>query len=440
MKTIKNIIILLSCITILLVSCKNGLNGQGFLSDPDTTNDAPSANILGLSELASLFLNESDDARFAAINSNYVTGIQNQWVGTNSYVYAPGDFDGLWTTLYVDALKPARIAKSKGTSVGDDEMVATAELFESMFLIELASSWGDVPDTEAAGTSINPAYDSQSDVIDHAIDLLNDAISLAGGSNNYLNDGIGGTYTNASISVLANTLKARAYMIKKDYPNAQISAENGIQSSNDNLMGEHSASIIEKNNAWYQFLVTQRPGNIGPAGSYLEAMLNPSNVSVSRSLVTPGDANRYNYYYSSPTSFNTTSGIFAADAATKVLSFYENKLIEAEARYRNNDEPGAQNSLNEVRDALSSEFGGSFPHSTATGTTLLKHILEEKYISIFPSPTTFHDLARTNNLLGVTPKTGTSLPGRFLYTQTEIDSNSNTPNPIPGVFDPTPLN
>jgi hypothetical protein len=75
---------------------------------------------------------------------------------------------------------------------------------------------------------------------------------------------------------------------------------------------------------------------------------------------------------------------------------------------------------------------------------LLKEILEERYVTFFGQVEGFNDVRRTftetDVRVPVPPNTGASFPQRFLYPQTEIDRNSSTPNPIPGIFVPTPVN
>lgn len=419
-------------------SCDNGLDGTGYQDDPNNTGTAPTANILGLSKLAAAGLVESDNARYAGINANYITGLSQQFLPLQTYQYAPADFNGLWTTIYQDGLKPAIIAENQGADENDLEMVGTAQMLQAIFLIESAANWGDVPnDFAIINGELEANYEGQVSVLQRALDALDNAITNAGSSTKYLNDGLGGTETTSTISRLANTLKARAYLIMKDYPNALTAAQNGIQNGNGDLIINHEDQIGKKN-MFYQFLIDQRGGYMGPAGSFLENML----LNSTRSLATPGDVDRYNFYYSASDEYNTTlgGGIFAADASMPIISFYENKLIEAEAAYRTNQESVALAALNAVRDDLVVKYGGAFPHSTASGNALLMHILEEKYISIFPSPQTFHDLSRTNNLLGVSVNIGAELPKRYLYSQDEIDANGNVPNPIPDIFVQTPVN
>jgi hypothetical protein len=75
---------------------------------------------------------------------------------------------------------------------------------------------------------------------------------------------------------------------------------------------------------------------------------------------------------------------------------------------------------------------------------LLREILEERYVSFFGQIEGFNDMRRTQNenlvRVPVLPNTGTQLPQRFLYPQSEIDRNTSTPSPIPGVFTRTPVN
>ncbi len=75
---------------------------------------------------------------------------------------------------------------------------------------------------------------------------------------------------------------------------------------------------------------------------------------------------------------------------------------------------------------------------------LLREIIEERYVSFFGQIEGFNDLRRTQNetltRVPVTPNAGTLLPQRFLYPQSEVDRNTSTPSPIPGMFIRTPVN
>ncbi|MFT6049931.1 MAG: hypothetical protein ACI9KI_001670, partial [Patiriisocius sp.] len=193
-------------------------------------------------------------------------------------------------------------------------------------------------------------------------------------------------------------------------------------------------------NLFWNFAVLSRPDNTTPLNSYLEDLVDPSGP-VARQLATPGEAARYAFYYDADGDYNLAEdGIFAVDASLPLISWHETRLIAAEAAFRTSGDGAARSALNAVRTQLGTEYGGGFPASTASGNALLTHILEEKYITIYPSSSTFHDLSRTNNALGVRVKTGNQLPQRFLYPQIESDTNPNAPANFPGLFTPTPVN
>jgi len=431
MKKINFIYILLGFLT--LSSCEDAVTGTGLQDDPNTFSEAPAANILGNSELQLILMHGSDMARYSGILTNQITGVAAQWSNYNNYDMTQGDFDAIWDGNFHDGIAQAQIAKQTAIETGDSNLLAATEILEAFFFGELAAFFGDIPFTEVNNIEIfNPAFDSQEAVITGAIALLDSAISRNAG-NNYFNDGIGGISTSATMNQIANSLKARFYLILEDYPNALAAAQSGIQSTSDDLIADSFTETSFSQNLFHQFGVLERAGNIGAADSYLHTMLTDG----SRNLTTPGDTERSLFYYAD-NDFNYDDGIFAITANATLLSWYETKLIEAEASERITSGSGLA-IFNEVRTALATEYSGTFPASVATGDNLLLDILEEKYITMFPNPAVFHDLQRTDNFIGVPAKSGTSFPQRFLYPQSESLSNSNAPTTIPSLFTKTPV-
>src|SRR5258705_727448 len=85
------------------------------------------------------------------------------------------------------------------------------------------------------------------------------------------------------------------------------------------------------------------------------------------------------------------------------------------------------------------------PASSLTADqALVREIFEERYVNFFGQIEGFNDMRRTQNetivRVPITPNAGTLLPQRFLYPQSEIDRNTSTPSPIPGIFVRTPVN
>jgi len=229
-------------------------------------------------------------------------------------------------------------------------------------------------------------------------------------------------------------------LISKDYKKALTEAKLGISSPEGNLLSSHRDEEGAKN-LYYQFVVEQRSGVIGPSHSHLVQLMNGE---IARELETPGDAMRYNFYFEtigSNLELNASSGgIFAANASFPIISWTETRLIEAEASFRTGT-GDASIPFNEVRDQLNMTYGNGFPPSSSSGEQLLKQILEEKYISLLGSLQTFHDLRRTKNLLQIPflRVSGKPHPERFLYPQIEINTNSNFPGLI-DIYEPTPVN
>jgi hypothetical protein len=159
---------------------------------------------------------------------------------------------------------------------------------------------------------------------------------------------------------------------------------------------------------------------------------------------------------------NTFDGISAIDASAPIINYAENLLMLAESHLRMGETSTALDVLNNYRAFLSTQFSSSNSQydsyflsdfenggienldGLSTDNALLREILEERYISLFNTTENFSDTRRTYNetavKVQVAPNTGSELPQRFLYAQTEVDRNSNVPSPIPGFFEPTPVN
>jgi len=69
---------------------------------------------------------------------------------------------------------------------------------------------------------------------------------------------------------------------------------------------------------------------------------------------------------------------------------------------------------------------------------LLREILEERYVTFYGQHLGWDDERRTRaEGLGIKlkPNNGSQLPGRFIYSQNELNSNPNSPRSAPSLFD-----
>lgn len=433
-------ILLIFVLGIFAFSCKNYT--EDLNTDPNNFSTAPAELIIGQAQLGWMQLATSNGARVAGIFMNQFTGEDRQYVTLNGYSTTAGDYDDLWDDAYVDGITQAKLTQKSALAAGNTKLVGIAQLTEAAMFGELTALFGDIPFSEASNPDQfpNPKYDNQADVLTGIQTLLDQAITNVGNSAASLYAGNRLT-SSTTWAKIAYSLKARYYLLAKDYPNALINARKGISSASESLMTLHTTST-DTENLYYQFTVDERDGYLGATGSHLVKLLNGTTA---RAIATPGDATRYVHYFSpngTKMTLNTsTTGYFAETASMNIISYEEVKLIEAEAANRTGD-AGDITAFNEVRAHLATKYSASFPAtaSASASAALLKEILEEKYITLIGELQPFHDVRRTANLLGVPAKTGTKIPQRFIYPQVEIDANSNTPSPLPTLFDPTPIN
>jgi hypothetical protein len=409
---------------------------EGVNVNPNSFTDAPGELIIGQAGLASIILSESQPARFAGIFTDQFTGSDRQFIPLNSYEVIAGDFDDTWGNIYTAGLAQTKLVQQKASESGSRGLEGVSQIIEAWLIGEGAALFGDIPYSQALQPNEfpNPKYDAQADVLTAVQALLTSGIANVQAGSAVAMPMYSGAYSWAEVG---HTLKARYYLIAKDYTNAATEAAQGISASTKTLSASHSATIGQQN-LYYQFGVLERGGYLTVANSNLRKLLEGEKT---RLLPTPGDAARAAKYFDGEELNYTATGYFAIDADFPLISWEENQLILAEALTRTGNEAGARTAFNSVRTTLAATYGGAFPATAATGTTLINQILEEKYCTLIGSFQVFHDVRRTDNAIGVPVKrSGTArIPQRFLYAQNEINTNTSFPG-IVDLFSPTPVN
>jgi hypothetical protein len=211
-------------------------------------------------------------------------------------------------------------------------------------------------------------------------------------------------------------------------------------------------------NPYYDFLDNSRPGYMSADGAYAAQLLQ------SRTNSKTNETARYNYFYTTQGYYNLdpnfVDGAFQPNSSFPLVTYVETQAILAEALVRTGDLVNALVALNNIRAANATTYSsgtysaytdadfvaGGLLNPTSGGLSqtnaLLLEVLREKYLSLIGQIEEFSDVRRTANLIGV-PKNVTSapsLPQRFLYPQSEINTNPNVPSPIPSLFTKTPVN
>lgn len=413
--------------------------------DPNNFTSAPGNLLIGQAELVVVAISSGNSARYGGMWSDQFTGADRQYIVTDQYGTTSGDYDDQWDDLYVNGAAQARIAKASGAEAGDALLEGVAAAMEALLIGEAAALWGDVPYRNAFDytTEPNPTYDPQEQVFGDVQDLLSNALTLVGPDAT-----VAAVYgapvfvgNDAKWAEVIHSLKARYFLITKDYASAHAEALQGISSASGDLLSSHS-DVIGARNLWYQFTIEERNEYLRADDSNLVKLMTGERA---RALATPGDAVRYdNYFIPGLEGLDLNAqpgGYFAVDASFPIISYVETKLIEAECAAQLGLDDLARAPFNEVRAHLADVWDADFPATASSGADLLYEITEEKYVSLPGSLQIYHDVRRNNNLLDV-PIDGvgtTVIPQRFLYPQVEIGANANFPGLV-DLYTPTPVN
>jgi len=461
-------------LAVSLGSCANLVDD--IYDNPNNPTDAPAEYILPATALSNALFQEGEAARLAGLWCGYFTGADRQYITLDGYITNAGDYDSPWGTVYQGAYSQADIIREKAEAEGNEKLAAVAKIHMAWAIGATTALWGDVPFSQAnsAKEFPNPAYDSQQEVYAGAQKLLDDAIVGLDGKGGLIDKTKDIFFTGnfAKWKDVAYTLKARYYMHTKEYAKAYEAASKGVKEGSDLMLAHGEAFGMF--NTYYEFLDVQRPGYMSAYEADLpklmEARANDKTSEEARlgyyftkDGYFPGEYDP-NFYYNA--GYGVPNGIFGADEPFRFVSYHENLLILAESGARTAGTSKGLEHLNEFRDYMSRggyvnpEIGtpkmdpyvsGDFASGgienkdgISAEKALLREILEERYVTMYGTFEGFNDLRRTWNetdvRVSVTIKNGgAAVPQRFLYPQSEINSNSSTPS-LPDLFDPTPVN
>lgn len=428
-------------LALALPACTS-LTGPKLTDDPNNPTQATAAGLF-VSAQANLYVQFegnlprtvcvwmqqcSAQATYANYGTYQVIGDGNTWFGEWASTYGGG---GL-----IDLRRIQKIS----LAAGDSTFAGIANVMEAMLVGLAADTWGDIPYSQAADTSIaTPVLDSQDAVYAAVQAKLSTAITQLSATGP-TNIGPGSTETSyggdrTKWLALAHTLKARFYLHTAEkvgataYASALAEAQQGIADGDDYRTAHGSA--VTASNIWSQFTSTQAPDYIA-AGKFLVDLLQ----STSDPALGQYFARNANGLYVgadpgeqlNPSEVSTFSSARVNPTfAQPVVTAAENQLIIAEAQYQTAPATGLA-TLNAVRATR-----GLGPLSPApTGTGILQAIITEKYIQGFQGTEVWSDYRRTC-FPALVPYSGATngIPARLPYPQSERNANPNITGPGP---------
>lgn len=453
-------------------SCEDIVEGINENPNDLTIVDVDELLFLTGGQIANIQLQCGHLNRVSGMYSGQLIGIAALYSNIYGYNLSTGEANSEWNALYVGVMTNMRHIIENSDS---DLLRGIAMIIQGHAFGTAASLWGDIPFLEAGDPEISdPRYDSQVVVYQNAISLLQEGIStLNSASSSSISQDIYFNGDKDKWIAAANTLIARFYLHQKDYPNALIAAQSGISSANGDMKFKPGSAVSGDTNLFWTILAGSRSGDLGNVTgddeSYLLQILDASNA-LSRNHSKTDETARRAYYTINSSGDN--DGIIQEREPQNMVTYFENKLIMAEAAARAGGVAAGLPHLNDVRAWLNSggnlnnnyselaynyapfvaadfESGGieNVSGALSANDAFLREVMEERYVSGFGMHMPYNDARRLRKSDGtiavpyfMVGADNTRKPERMPYAQNELNSNSNAPEEDPGIFTKTQVN
>jgi len=437
MKQLKSYLKIAGLISLFLVVLTQSSCKKDFLdvnNDPNNPLDATPSVLLPNIEGGIAYAQGGDMSRYASIFVQQTLGNNRQAQNYTNYIFSNVDFDNLWRfNIYAGPLQDLIILEQKATTDGLNHYLAIAKVLKAYTLGITTDCFGDIPYSEAfqGVDKLQPKFDTQESVYAEMQKLLDDAIVLLAGSPGpVVPGGDDLIYKGNSLkwTKLANALKARYYLhtLKRDPSGSTkaLTALAGAMESNDDDAAFNFGSAETEANPWYQF--NDQRGDIVVEGVMADTMVSLTDPRVDQ-YVDTANGNAMGAFYGA-----ATSPVF-------LMTYAEQKFIEAELKFKAGDALGASSAHNDAVKANilkvtgAANVGYETTHASETAVSIdLNKIMLQKYIALFTSPESWTDYRRTG-IPALTPPSGATenvIPRRFLYPQSEDLYNKNTPQGV----------
>ena len=457
-------------LTLLGAGCSDFLQGPGLTETPNNPTAGTPLQLL-ISVQANMATRlEGQLARCAGVFTQELIGSNNQQLQwCTQYGVGESDISGQMNGFYTGGgLFGLRNIQAAAQESGDTFLEGIAKVWEGLAMGTATSVWGDLPYSEAVTPDIDlPKLDSQESIyaavqarLDEGIAALQAAAATATGNCIpaegdliYCATAVPKATEIARWIRAAYTLKARfhLHLVERngnaEYALALGAAQNGIseaptgptqafQAMNGQAPGDfrtfHGSVQDFDANVWAEFLLARQDivaGNV--LVQILKARNDPRLDAYfdrnAQGQVVGSDQNNSPVRPTgcaspcSPSVVNTTVRR-QFTFRQPLVTWAENQLIMAEAKYMTGDSAGAVVNLDAVRTAVG---------MPALGNVSFIDIMTEKYIAMFQNIDVWSDYKRTC-IPALTPfgtPPATEVLGRLPYGSAERTANPNIPLP-----------
>lgn len=401
----------------------------------------------------------------------------SQFLAYDQYTITSSNFNTQWINMYAGPLNDFRYIIEEATSEGKKNYAAIGKIMQAYIFQLMTDMYGDIPFTEALQGGkgvIAPKFDSQQEVYDGLIKLVNDGLALIDetttvhpGNDDFLYHGDMSQWRK-----LANTIKLKIYL-RQAYVRPAV-AQAGIQAmyaANAEFIDQGDEASMPFTNVTfnqhplYAHIKSVGEFNILASQTALNALLSRNDPRVDvfykRATAAPNTGNHAGILQGngrnlpSPSTLNdrqfskpgaAVGGPDGPAARVILLSEAESYFLQAEAVARGWGTGDAEQlyydgiALSFLSwglpigqfNAYASQPAIDFP-AAGTPEEKIKTILFQKWTSMCGSQNmeAWTEWRRTGYpdifTISATSNIGNRFPARLLYPDSEITSNPNTP-------------
>jgi len=401
----------------------------------------------------------------------------SQYLAYDQYSINSGTFDARWINMYAGPLNDFKYIVDQGTKEGNDNYAAIGKIMQAYLFQVMTDLHGDIPFSDAlkAGEgNIAPKYDSQQDVYDGLIRLVDEGLALID-ENSSSHPGADDFFYHGDMhqwTKFANTLKLKIYL-RQAYVRPAV-AQAGIQAmyaANVDFVDFGDEAHLQFTNTQFNqhplFAHINSLGefNILASNTALNRMLTlndpRADVLYRRATAAPNTGNHVGIVQGdgrnlpNPATLNdrqfskpgaAVGGPGGGAARVIFMSEAESYFLQAEAVVRGWGTGNAQQLYNDAIELSFLSWGltsGQFATYVAqpevaypvagTAEQRIRAIITQKWTAMTGSQNVeaWTEWRRTGYpdifTISTTSNIGNQFPARLLYPDSEVTSNPNTP-------------
>ena len=431
--------------------------------NPNSPKSVPNGTLLSGVEVTTAYAQGGDYSRFTCELTQQAVGYNRQNAAYEQYVFTNQDPESAWDDMYADAMANDYQLMVQASQAGNHEYYGMGQIMMAFQLQTMVDLWGSIPYSQAfrGAANMHPAYDGDQALYDTAVSLcwkgikncnpkLDSTDVVSPDPNNLKYDKLAADVmyggSGAQWIKFAHAILARLYIHQAKHNNVAM-CDSALANANASFTSNaDNARIVfgnaASNNApWFQF--NNNWGDISFyqnwfAGGYTvfaDSMIVEKDPRLSIQMDSALELSGQNVALAGP---NTYYG--QGNSPVDLIDYAEMQFVAAEAilrttgigaaaqTYYSNGIQADMGKLGVASGAITTFMTGSQGSIlTLTAANAIVQNAWQENVSLYLNPEAFALWRRCNWPL--TPVTGSAVPRRFLYPQSELNLNGgNVPS------------